>query len=110
LRWTIGKASALSLEHEHVVWRTEAQRAAKMSPEQRLVRPASNELEAPRPHRRIRSALREIRDPGKDDVGHQSRRRVVREHPLEAQAGLAIRDIDGDLLGAHETLVPGELP
>jgi hypothetical protein len=66
-------------------------------------------LEAPRPDGRLGSALGEIGDPGKDDVGQQRRWRTVGEQPLEAQSSLTTLDVDRDLLGADETLVPGQL-
>ena len=72
------------VEHQYVVWRIEAELAAEVLPEHRLVCSAPDELESPRPHRRHGSALREICYSGKDDIGEQCWRRTIGEQPLEA--------------------------
>ena len=62
------------VEDHDVVRRIEADLAAEMSPEHRLVRPAPGELDAPRPDRLRGSALRKAQDEREEQIGHQRRR------------------------------------
>lgn len=77
------------VEDHQVVWRIEAELTAEVSPEDRLVRPTSRELEASRPYGHHGSVLGEVQDSSEDQVGQQRRWVLVREQPLEAQPGLA---------------------
>src|SRR5579872_2927027 len=97
------------IEDHEIVWRIEAEFAAEVSPEDRLVRSTPCKLEATWPHSRHGSALGKTHDPTEDEVGQQRRWVITGEQPLEAQFGLTVLDIDADLLGAYQTLVPGEL-
>jgi hypothetical protein len=94
---------------DEVVRRIEAKLAAETSAEHRLIGPAPCELDAPRPDRLGGSTLREAQDEREEQIGHQRRRIILREEPLEAQSCFTVLELDPDLLGADETLVAGEL-
>jgi hypothetical protein len=72
------------VEDHEVTRRIEAELAAEVSAEHRLVRPAPGELDAPRPDWLHGSALRKAKDERKEQIGHQRRRVIFGEEPLEA--------------------------